>query len=785
MDRWTHRQRVLAALALTLAVVTLPFIELLLGLRTGMYNDINGAHLPRYVGVWKNLRDGESPFWWGTIFSGQNGLGAGQSAPFYIPNIIFGWVHPVAAFRWWFFAHLWLMAAGWFAWSWRRWGSLTGAVVSGIVGTLNGVLVSHFIDTPYIAAIALVPWVMLVADLVLDNPRPRHVAVLALLLTGLTFTGHPQLLWLVLVALGFVLIVHIFQRPVPWRAAIGICSSIALSLALSAAALLPQVIFGRTSVRPRLDKAGAFAISEEPRHLWTLLAPNIMGGAQSAFGWKTRFLGGTEQPEQLNYLGIIAVALTIIAIVTHRRDRRVWAFVLMGVFGLLSSLAGHTPFGDIVFEIVPFADRFRVWARNLLLLNIGVSSLAALGIKEVLRQPKRWISATFLGAAGLAVVLGSLPGFTNLGGALMRGAEGTLARLLPVIMILLFVGGLGFCVRSPRHGALALIAVCAIDMGNFAASGLWRGEGATRAESRLIWDSDSPFFGAVADAPNGLDRWVSDVADSSTLWPAVLGSDAPTINGYDPLLQADYSLSVGDMAYNGYLRTNRFWQPGWLPDVLRVSTLLASPYAEQPNSSWTYRASVGAQSVWDYTPRLAETYLVGEARVRSLDEARAGIYDPNTPLTEFAYVDTGTITSRDTPRFAELAQPGASGTVVDGAMDDGGHGTWTVSAERPSLFVTSYAWMDGWTATVDGKPVPVARTNALVLGVPVPAGQHEVQLTFTPPGWTTGRNVSIVAAVLVLALLVADTRRARAQWARLRAAARSRRSAPTATSISG
>jgi len=109
---WCNRHRYAVALCLTLCLVTLPFIELLLGLRTGMYNDLNGAHPPRYIGVWDNLRDGESPFWWGTMFAGQNGLGAGQSAPFYVPNIIFGWFHPVTAFRWWLFAHLWLMSAG-------------------------------------------------------------------------------------------------------------------------------------------------------------------------------------------------------------------------------------------------------------------------------------------------------------------------------------------------------------------------------------------------------------------------------------------------------------------------------------------------------------------------------------------------------------------------------------------------------------------------------------------------------------------------------------------------
>ncbi|CAB5059550.1 MAG: YfhO family protein [Actinobacteria bacterium] len=761
VDKWTRRQRVLAALIVTLIAVTLPYVELLFGLKTAMYNDINGAHLPRYEAVWQNLQHGRSPFWWSGILSGHNALGAGQSAIFYLPNVIFGWVPPVTAFRWWFFFHLWLMAAGWFLWSLRRWGSIAGAVVSGVVGVLNGVLVSHFIDTPYIAAIALLPWAMLAFDRVVDLAKRRDIALLALLLAGISFTGHPQLLWLTLVALGVTTVVYVVLRTVDWRTVLRVVSACGLGLALAAAALLPQLRFGRTSVRPKLDKAGAFQYAEEPRHLLTLIAHNIMGGANSAFGWHTPWQAGTQQPEQINYLGIIGLALAVIAVVRLGRDRRSIAFLVVAVFALLTSLGDNTPIGTLAFHVLPFANRFRIWSRNLLLVNLVVASLAGAGVRELLRLPRRWVAPIALGAAALGILMTLLPALTSLGGAMLKGREGLIARLLPVVFLLALLAAVFVAVRDRRLGACAIVVVCLIDLGSFAFSGLWRSQGAPPAESRAIWGDTAPFFGAIVNQPGGLDRWVSDVADSSTLWPSALGRGGPTVNGYDPLMQADYSATVGYMSYNGYLNQPLIWSGGWLPDVLRTTTLVASGYAGAPAPGWNLYGTANGYTLYSYAPRLPENYLVGGVRVGSLDDARAGLSAPDTNLTQYAYVDRNTVSEADLNVIAAAHDPGSAGSVLDGAMDDGGSGTWTVFAERPSLFVTSYAWMEGWHATVDGKPVPVARTNALVLGVPVPAGAHRVHLAFTPPGWTTGRNLSIAALVVVALLFLSDVRRER------------------------
>ena len=52
---------------------------------------------------------------------------------------------------------------------------------------------------------------------------------------------------------------------------------------------------------------------------------------------------------------------------------------------------------------------------------------------------------------------------------------------------------------------------------------------------------------------------------------------------------------------------------------------------------------------------------------------------------------------------------------------------WTRKG-TPSWCVSEMAFPPGWTATVDGRPVPIHRVDHVLMGVEVPAGSHEVAL---------------------------------------------------------
>jgi uncharacterized membrane protein YfhO len=58
----------------------------------------------------------------------------------------------------------------------------------------------------------------------------------------------------------------------------------------------------------------------------------------------------------------------------------------------------------------------------------------------------------------------------------------------------------------------------------------------------------------------------------------------------------------------------------------------------------------------------------------------------------------------------------------------------------------------GWSATVDGEPVPLWRADYLFRAVPVPAGTHVVELDFRSRALEHGLVVSLLAALATAAL---------------------------------
>ncbi len=73
------------------------------------------------------------------------------------------------------------------------------------------------------------------------------------------------------------------------------------------------------------------------------------------------------------------------------------------------------------------------------------------------------------------------------------------------------------------------------------------------------------------------------------------------------------------------------------------------------------------------------------------------------------------------------------------------------SAEQFAVF--SEAWYPkGWSCTIDGEETPLLRANYMLRALEIPAGNHEIVMTFTP--WTGGKAVSLICSLLLLLALI-------------------------------
>ena len=76
----------------------------------------------------------------------------------------------------------------------------------------------------------------------------------------------------------------------------------------------------------------------------------------------------------------------------------------------------------------------------------------------------------------------------------------------------------------------------------------------------------------------------------------------------------------------------------------------------------------------------------------------------------------------------------------------------TINAAKDGIMFTTISWEPGWTIYVDGvKTEPVKVCDALI-GVPLTAGDHDIEMRFVPEGLVTG--IIFTAAGLVALFLI-------------------------------
>jgi hypothetical protein len=80
---------------------------------------------------------------------------------------------------------------------------------------------------------------------------------------------------------------------------------------------------------------------------------------------------------------------------------------------------------------------------------------------------------------------------------------------------------------------------------------------------------------------------------------------------------------------------------------------------------------------------------------------------------------------------------------------------YEVESKDGGVVVFSDIYYPGWTATVSGQDTPVARANYILRAINVPAGKHEVVMTFDPQTVHTTEAIAYTALILLALITLA------------------------------
>ncbi len=710
------------------------------------------------------------PLWNPFVYGGQPFLAVLPGPVFYPTSLLYPVLPLFRAIGWTFVVHTALAGALGYgagrAFGLRRWSSaatgaafmFTGYVVSTLYGGHDGRMF----------AMVLVPGVFACAERGFREREPGWLLLMGLVVACQIFTPHTQLMYFSSLAVSLYALWRLApgvwsggeERREALRTAGWFAAAFAGAAAVGAVQLWPTLELLPDAVRGGGRGGYEFASSWAlpPQELTALFLPDLVGSLQGYWG-SNPFKLHTE------YLGAGTLALASVAWVAPRGDRRVWFLAGTSALGVAFALGAATPVHRIAYELVPMIDRFR--APNMMTGPVAffVALSAGFGVERVLEAR----------ASGAGAGDGAGRGGREGGEDREAGGGipwwGVLALSAPALLLaawaalapeglLRWVETAWFPAGHPRRPPDGLAA--ALRVTGLVTGGVWIGTlVAARAVARArwprwtlavvvlvlvadLWRVDARFLDTVDPdrafrAGPLVERMRADLGPGERVWQLgdTFGRNElmywriPSVTGMQNFRLAWYDRLVGGVEGRELLRRPALWP---LLDLrfVAVGREVRTPVLEE-------EARAGGTRLYRVTADLPHAFFPDSVvAVGGLDEALRRTHSLEDP-SAVAYVE---------PEDGEPAPRAGAGRArtVRWRPDEV---VLEVEADRGGLLFLSEVWHPGWSARVDGREVPVHRTDAAFRGIEVPEGDHRVVLTYASPSVRTG---AVGSALGLLAL---------------------------------
>ncbi|MCP4603734.1 MAG: YfhO family protein [Proteobacteria bacterium] len=645
------------------------------------------------------------PFWRSDQLSGGPALTQPQALYTYPLHLLFWFLPPLAAIGPTFWLHLLLAGIGCYTLGAALDLRASARLLMGVSGLVSFklLLIVYAGWQPVIPILSLLPWLFGAVIFFCRAPGLPRGLWLAAAAAFCLNAGTPQYIHFAALILGSYLTIETVRKYnskgirqalifVGWLLAAGL-----LACGLSAHVWLP--IAADLPFLTRADHSYEFFLSGHaltPRHLLTALGPELLG---SPLDREAPYL---ELWEDVLYFGLIPLGLALCGALGYRKNHFVRFFAI--AFLATGLLAFDTPVLEAAYQLVPGYNFFRCPSRILFLTLYIVIALSGFGAERVLD----WVSGQ------------------------------TTKTWLPLIVL-----------------CIALLAMV-VEARVYAA-----------AYIRMV---DYDYL--VPELPFGKDLDADDkpfriaTLNRSTLnygWAA--SNRLQLVSGYDPYNFTHYRRYF-DLMQTGQPQAARLgnWfdlravqRPDML-DALNVRYLLSPQPLSAKMTQFTlksitrdapafqfYRGMI-SKDIWLYeNNRFLERAFWVDAVVKAPDESAAAEAMIKLDLRRIAVVTAPSLTT---------SAPAKSKGRVQVMRSRPGELVLNLKNSARRFLVISEIWHPGWKATLDRKPLSLTRTDLALIGAWIPPGTHNLYLSFTPPGWTTGLVLTAISLLVFLLLVV-------------------------------
>lgn len=706
---------------------------------------------PNQAVAFDALRQFRLPQWNPYVFGGAPHLANPQVGALYPLKYPFLWLPPHRAVLAIIGVHLILLGLGMVALLGVSLKLRPAAVYVGSFGALGcGVVVSQLPHFEQIITIAWIPWLLFAVDLTLTRRvRPGvGFGLIAAATALMLLCGHQQPAYYALLLASAWALGRLLDDKKLWPAAVFPLGVVG-GFGLAAVQLLPTAKLVSRSVRSDGLTLASVDVPEFTLHGRDILV-SLLG---DPFATSTP-VGG----EVYAAVGVACIFLAVVGVtaaMTMKRYR--WhapVVAAAAIGGLLLAMGTETPVYRLAFSVLPGLDLFRVPGRSLVIFDIAVAVLAALGVDAVVSdRPKRPVivaSATLalVFVVGLVLPLSLPGGRTALAWGLVGGAVVAAASVWVTA-------------SEPRRWAVVgVVGVALVELvvGAF----------------QPVPDGSLP----TAEPTGTIARFLQRDGGRAILGGAEeLGNQAYLRTSLRPNVNATAGVRSLDGYDGGPWLTTRWTrameaitQKRFVPE-LTVKSQLSAPLDPAVAARFGVRWYVLDARVHDPSvvlpgwtgpvlfdgplqlfenPAYRSEALVYRRSQRLRDAALHRQHASDDVLSEVALVEGGlarrcSVDCEVDPVPLDRRTP--EQLVVDVSDADSG------------VLVVAEGWDQGWTVEVDGEDRTVRPADFNLLAVEVRDGDREVRFSYRAPGLTAGAAVTAGTMLVVLAVLVRPIRR--------------------------
>ena len=526
---------------------------------------------------------------------------------------------------------------------------------------------------------------------------------------------------------------------------------------------------------------------------WTLLVPNAKGGASVPMVMNETAMEHAdnnylpiyqqigqywgEQPGTSGpvYVGAFVLFLFVLGLFIVKGPMK-WALLAATILSILLSWGRNfMPFTDFFLDYVPMYAKFRTVASILVIAEFTIPLLAMLALKRIVDDPQvlkekfNYAVVSFAVTAGACLLFIFFPGmFDYISSSEMHALSQFPAdQLQPLlnnltemreamftadcrrslfvicagcVLLYLYVRG-----KIGKQWLVAIVAVvCLLDL--WSVNKRYLNDGMFVEKSQR----DQPIVKTATEdqilRDTSLDYRVLNLA-SNTFNENETSYYLKSIGGYHPAKLRRYQ-EVIDAYISKEMQKLYPAVAKAQGDMTQVPGDSIFPVLNMLNTKYFILPLEGGQTVPVQNPyALGNAWLVD--KVTYVDNA-------NAELDLVGKIDLRHEAVAD-KRFKETIGEGVKqeGTsLVKITKYEPNQLTYEVESQKGGVVVFSENYYPGWTATVDGKDVDVARVNYILRAINVAPGKHTVQLSFFPTTVDTTERIAYASYAILLAVIV-------------------------------